>query len=68
MFTINKSTFVSEGKNLIEASCKSTDEKPTAGFANGSLVLEMDTGAIYAFDEEAGQWIVVVEGSSSESE
>lgn len=34
----------------------STDEKPTENTATGSLFLEVDTGAIFAFDEESGDW------------
>lgn len=35
--------------------CLSTDTKPT-GVANGSCIIEMDTGKIYFFDAENGQW------------
>lgn len=34
----------------------STDEKPTEKVATGSLFLEVDTGAIFAFDEEGEEW------------
>ena len=60
MFTIIKSTTLAEesgeAKVYIEAGCLSTDDKPTNGIATGSLALEADTGDIYAFDEEGGQW------------
>lgn len=39
----------------IEGACLSTDAKPT-GVANGSKMLEMDTGKLYAFDEANSTW------------
>ena len=42
---------------VINAVCLSTDTKPTQFVANGSLVLEMDTNKIYAFDAEGEAWI-----------
>ena len=57
MFTNTKSVFINNEKFLIESVCLSTDTKPTTGIANGSLVLEMDTGKIYAFNETASTWI-----------
>lgn len=36
----------------------STDEKPTNVF-NGSVFLEMDTGAVYLFDAEKSEWIAL---------
>lgn len=35
----------------------STDSKPTAGYANGSTFLEVDTGKIYLFNEDASEWV-----------
>lgn len=37
--------------------CLSTDTKPTVDVANGSLLLEMDTGKIYAFNRDSAVWI-----------
>lgn len=42
---------------LVEGSCLSTDEKPTDGIANGSVMVEVDTGDVYLFDEEASDWV-----------
>lgn len=56
MWTINKSAAVGNGVVLVEAVCLSTDSKPTAGIANGSLCLEMDTSDIYAFDGANNTW------------
>ena len=43
--------------DLVEIRCKSTDEKPTQGIANGSSCLVMDTREVFFFDGETGQWI-----------
>lgn len=40
----------------IEASGLSTDTKPTDGIATGSLFLEVDTGDVYAYDEDGTEW------------
>lgn len=34
----------------------STDSKPTTGYANGTMFLEVDTGKLYAFNESASTW------------
>ena len=53
------------GKDAKEYVCLSTDTKPTdvkngwGGIANGSLCLEMDTGKIYAFDEQNKMWLEI---------
>ena len=39
-----------------EGECLSTDTKPTEGWANGSKLLEMDTGKVFMYDEANGQW------------
>lgn len=59
MFTIlkKKNLYFGDEKLLIQAVCTSEDTKPTEDITNGSLVLEMDTGKIYAFDEEGTEWI-----------
>ena len=41
--------------------CLSEDEKPVGGkIANGSCLVEMDTGKIFFYDEEGEQWIEFV--------
>lgn len=47
-----------KGTNVKEYACLSTDEKPIAA-ANGSLLLEMDTFKIYAFDADSSEWIEI---------
>lgn len=61
MFTIipSKSTYIGDGKSLVQATCLSTDEKPTEGIANGSITLEMDTSTFYGFNEEAAEWLAL---------
>lgn len=53
-------TFISEGKtrnDVCEVFCLSTDTKPTEGIGNGSLLVEMDTSTLYAFDGENDTWM-----------
>lgn len=38
-----------------EGTCLSTDEKP-ADWDGGSALLETDTGKVFVYDEENGQW------------
>lgn len=39
-----------------QISCDSTDEKPVEGVANGTVLIENDTGKIYLFSESLAQW------------
>lgn len=43
-------------KEYIEISCDSDDNKPT-GVANGSIANETDTGAVFLYDEDSGEWV-----------
>lgn len=43
--------------DLADIRCLSVDVKPTQGVANGSSLLEMDTGKLYFFDEENAEWL-----------
>lgn len=61
MFRIIKADYLGD-KSYIEAACLSTDAKETDGIATGSLALEVDTGSIYAYDEDGGSWSAIVEG------
>lgn len=38
---------------------KRDDEKPKDGILTGSLFLEVDTGDVYAYDEEDEDWYVI---------
>ena len=35
----------------------SDDEKPTDGVSMGSILVEVDTGKVYFFNEVAGEWV-----------
>jgi len=57
MVTINKSISRDAASQYIEGFCLSTDTKPTNGIENGSQLVEMDTGKLYFFDEDGGDWV-----------
>ena len=59
MVSYNEAIAITNEQNLVQAVCLSTDAKPTAGIANGSMMLEMDTGKIYAFNEAASTWVEI---------
>lgn len=55
--------------DYIEGACLSDDTKPTGNIATGSKMLEVDTGDVYAYDEEAGgTWYVISPGSPSDGD
>lgn len=57
MFTVKTKDFkYTNDKARVEGECLSTDTKPTT-YANGSIVIEMDTGKVFMFDEAGVQWI-----------
>ena len=57
MFTVIKAHYAGNEKSHIEGACLSTDSKPTDGIANGSLVIEMNTGKIFMFNEAGSAWV-----------
>lgn len=62
MITVYKATTASDGSAILELRGKSTDTKPTEtceGFnvGNGSTFYEIDTGDLYMFDADAGEWV-----------
>lgn len=59
MVTITKTGRMVDGKTVCEISCLSTDAKPTAGVANGSLCLVIDTGEIHAFNGVNSSWVKI---------
>lgn len=44
----------------IEGFCVSTDTKPTDRIATGSNIIEVDTGNVFFYDEEAATWSVLL--------
>lgn len=49
MFNLIQEHNVSYGNACV---CLSTDEKVEDGFGNGDVLIEMDTGDVYFFNEE----------------
>ena len=60
MVRVTEMKFIGGGVKYFEYAGLSTDEKPTSLVATGSLFIEVDTGDIYAYDEEGKQWNKVV--------
>lgn len=57
MITFEKKDLDYSGtKDRIEGECLSTDTKPTK-YANGSVLIEMDTGKIFMFNEAGSTWV-----------
>lgn len=55
MITITEVKTIRSGKEVIEGSCLSTDNKPLT-YGNGSILMEMDTSTLYMFDEKNKTW------------
>lgn len=41
-----------------EGDCLSTDTKPTENIFNGSILIEIDTGNIYKFNQDSNSWML----------
>lgn len=52
MVRILQARIVAGDAEYIEAAGLSTDDKPTGNVVTGSTFLEVDTGDVYAYDEE----------------
>lgn len=57
MVRILKDQVLQEGKHYIEAAALSTDTKPTADIVTGSVLVTVDDGKGYLFNETAGEWV-----------
>ena len=59
MITYQKYIYAEQPENspvyYAEGTCLSSDQKPE-GLANGSKLLEMDTGTLYMYDSENKTW------------
>ena len=44
-------------KKYIVATCSSTDTKPGDGYLNGSVLIEVDTGDVYLYNEDDNNWV-----------
>lgn len=49
MFLPYKETPKTGKSKIVEATCLSTDSKPTTGILQGSLCIEIDTGKVFIF-------------------
>lgn len=57
MITVKARDFnYTNGKRRVEGECLSTDTKPTI-YANGSILIEIDTGKIFMFNETGSEWV-----------
>jgi len=56
-----------DGLNLARFAGLSSDSKPTEDLVTGSEFVEVDTGCIYAFDEETGEWFLMKTGNGKTS-
>lgn len=57
MITVKSKDFnYTNGKNRVEGECLSTDTKPTT-YANGSILIEIDTGKVFMFNETVSEWV-----------
>lgn len=48
----NKTTYI----EYLEGYCNTSDEKPTKNIANGSNLIDTDTGSWYFFNEKTQTW------------
>ena len=59
LITYNESKWLGgsdDSVRYVEGACLSTDTKPTSKIANGSCLIEMDTGKVYFYDQAGGTW------------
>ena len=56
-----------DGLNLARFAGLSLDSKPTEDLVTGSEFVEVDTGCIYAFDEDTGEWFLMKTGNGKTS-
>lgn len=48
---------ITNAVTYVEISGDSTETKPTAGIADGSIFVESNTGKVYFFNEKSGDWV-----------
>ena len=49
-------------RKYVEIACLSTDTKPDDGFVTGSVLIEVDMGHVYLYNEEGAtgeKWVLV---------
>lgn len=57
MVRILNERIIEGNKKYIEAAALSTDSKPTADLVTGSVLVTVDNGKCYLFNETAGAWV-----------
>lgn len=57
MITFTKHHPTTERKAYKEGFCLSTDTKPTEDLVNGSILVEIDTGKVFFFNEAGAVWV-----------
>jgi hypothetical protein len=57
MIRILTDRIIEGNKRYIEAAALSTDSKPTADIVTGSVLVTVDDGKGYLFNETAGEWV-----------
>ena len=57
MLRILTERIIEGNKKYIEAAALSTDSKPTADLVTGSVLVTVDNGKGYLFNETAGEWV-----------
>ena len=71
MVKMLKREILEDGAHYVELACLAGDDKPVNScYATGSLCLEVDTGDVYAFDEEGAagsEWLKICELGGSGS-
>ena len=53
-----------EALHYVEMAGRTSDSKPTTGIITGSKFLEVETGNVYAFEEDGGNWYKIVAGAT----
>lgn len=60
MVTVLNCKSLDGSRKIYEFAGLSTDEKPTEGQINASTFYEIDTGDVYAFDEDSKAWFLQI--------
>lgn len=57
MVTFSAISRVNSETPCCEGFCLSTDAKPTENIRNGSILVEIDTGTVFFFNEDSSTWV-----------
>lgn len=57
MVTFSGISRVNSETPYCEGYCLSTDVKPTEDIRNGSILVEIDTGKVFFFNEDSSTWV-----------